>query len=482
MGLLERVNAQVAVARRRDSSGDPLSIDDWAAYFTFGGLAYPLIQTTMGGVDKERIPVTSIIAHETNVAVFSLVLARVQAFSQIAFQWTRFVGSQAGDLWGTPELKVLEKPWPGGHTAGLLARMEIDNCIAGNAYIVRPRKNRLARLRPDRVTIVLGSQTDAEEPSDAPDIEVAGYFYMPRSGRGRTFFPDEICHYAPMPDPVYQFLGMSWMTPAIREIQADTLATEHKARYFENAATPNLAIKFDPNVPIEHVRQFKALLEEDHAGAWNAYKTLYLGGGADPVPVGSNFQQLDFANTQGKGESRLAAAAGVPPSWVGFSEGLQGSSLNAGNFQSARRRFSDGTMWWLWMNAAGSLENVLNRPPGARLWFDPNVPFMRDDATDIAAIQEQQARVINMLVMQGFEPDSVVQSIVHNDFKRLKHTGMLSVQLQPPGQAPPGESASGSNGNGNGTVSSNNGTSSSGDGNSNGKVRGPNGTPSLYGA
>jgi intein/homing endonuclease len=265
VGLLEEANAELTartrrreiarrqvtsrrdVARRtqrrparRDDSADPLSIDDWAAYFTFGGLAYPLIQTTMGGVDKERIPVTAIVAEETNSAVFALILARLQAFSQVRFQWTRMKGSVPGDLWGTPDLKILETPWKNGSTAGLLARMEMDNSIAGNAYIARPRRDKLTRLRPDRVTIVLGSQTDADYPADAPDVEVAGYFYMPRSGRGQLFFPEQVAHFAPIPDPTFQFLGQSWLTPCITEVGADSLAIEHKFRFFENSAPESL--------------------------------------------------------------------------------------------------------------------------------------------------------------------------------------------------------------------------------------------------
>jgi phage portal protein BeeE len=357
----------------------------------------------------------------------------LQVFSQIRFQWTRFVGSQPSDLFGTQELAVLERPWPGGTTSDLLARMEVDVSLAGNAYVRRTRRDRLNVLRPEYVTIILGSQEDADHPADAADVEVAGYMYRSPSGPPLFLPPNQVAHYAPLPDPFFHFLGMSWITPVIREVQADSLATEHKARFFTNAATPNLAIKFDPSVPKDAILAFKELVEEDHAGAWNAYKTLYLGGGADPVVVGKDFRELDFAATQGKGESRLASAAGVPPSWVGFSEGLQGSALNAGNFNSARRRFSDGTMTHLWANAAASLQAIVTPPDsGASLWFDARVPFMREDAGDRAAIQQREAQTIAALIRDGFTPDSVIAAVNNNDWTLLKHTGLTSVQLQPP--------------------------------------------------
>lgn len=342
MGLPERVSARLARSGRVRNSADPLSWDQWQDYFGFGGLGSPFIQTTMGGLNREKVAASAVAAYKSSGPVFALVLARMQVFSQVRFQWTRFQGSQPGDLFGTPELSVLENPWPGGTTPDLLARMEMHDSLAGNAYVRRTRRDQLNVLRPDFVTIILGSQEDADHPADAADVEVAGYLYIPPGGRPQLFLPDEVAHFAPIPDPWFHFLGQSWITPVLRELQGDQAAVEHKFRYFENGATVNLAIKFDPAVSIDAVKAFRELLEEDHRGVANAFRTLYLGGGADPVPVGSTLKDMDYAVVQGRAESRLAAAAGVPPSWVGFSEGLQGSALNAGNFDSARRRFSDG--------------------------------------------------------------------------------------------------------------------------------------------
>jgi hypothetical protein len=128
----------------------------------------------------------------------------------------------------------------------------------------------------------------------------------------------------------------------------------------------------------------------------------------------------------------------VPPSWVAFCEGMQGSTLNAGNYDSARRRFADGTMAHLWANAAASLEPILTAPAGASLWYDARIPFMREDAGDLAEIQTQEASTIGELIRDGFIPDSVVAAVRNNDWSLLKHSGLTSVQLVPPssGQEP----------------------------------------------
>jgi phage portal protein BeeE len=449
VGFLERVAAEASPGRAARPSN--LSLEEYADLFSFDGVQYPLLRTTMGQLDEEQLAQTASMAYRMSGPVFALVVARLQVFSQIRFAWTRFQGGQPSDLFGTQALKVLERPWPGGTTSDLLARMEVDVSTAGTSFtrkIARRGTSRLARLKPEHVIVVLGSDEDADHPAEAGDVELLGFAYKPPMGEMVLLDASEVALFAPLPDPDRVFLGMSWVTPVLKELRADSAQTEHKLAFFRNSATPNLALKFDPSITIEQVREFKELFEEEHKGSWNAWKTLFLGGGADPVTVGSSLKDLDFSSVQGKAESRLASAAGVPPSWVGFSEGLQGSALNAGNFSAGRRRYGDGTMHHLWANAASSLEVLVPDPVGAKgasLWFDTSaVPFMREDAADAAQIQAQEAQTIVALVKDGFEAASVIDAVKNRDWTRLKHTGLLSVQLQPPNDGtspPPGQAA-----------------------------------------
>jgi hypothetical protein len=405
------------------------------------------VRTTMASLDEEQVTGSFNSIVKNSSPIWSLTLARLQVFSQARFQWTRPEGGVPGELFGTPELGILEKPWPGGTTADLLARMELDATGAGNSYTRRLRRtrfgeDRLVRLRPDWVIVIMGSREDADHPAEAADVELLGYAYVPHGDRADRMVlmePDEIGHYAPYPDPDAVLTGMSWITAAMKDVLGDNLQTDHKRAFLKNAATPNLVIKFDPTITIDAVKKFKSLFEAEHKGAWNAYKTLFLGGGADVTPVGADFKQLDFAITQGKAESRMASSAGVPPSWVGFSEGLQGSALNAGNFTAARRRFGDGTMQHLWANAATSLETIVTPPEGAQLWFATRgIPFLNMDAQDEADVQAKEAQTIVQLVRDGFTPESAIDAVKNHDFSRLVHTGLLSVQLQPPGITPNG--------------------------------------------
>lgn len=256
-----------------------------------------------------------------------------------------------------------------------------------------------------------------------------------------AFLPDEYVHFAPIPDPLATYRGMSWLTPILREIENDKSMVRYKSSYLSNAATPNLSVSLDKDVSLAAFNAFKAAMDSGHQGPDRAGKTLYLGGGADVKVIGAGLQEMDFKHVQGAGETRIAAAGGVPPVIVGLSEGL--SSATYSNYALARRRFADGTMHPLWQNVAGSFANIVPPPVSprsntsgtdVRLWYDSrDVPFLREDQKDAAEIQGRQASTINALIMAGFTPESAVAATSAEDWDLLQHTGLVSVQLLPPG-------------------------------------------------
>ena len=378
-------------------------------------------------------------AYHSNGPVFACMLARLMLFSEARFQFRRMTNGRPGDLFGTNALRILEQPWPSGTTGDLLGRIITDSDTAGNAFVAR-RGDQLKRLRPDWTTIVIGSNEDADVTAIDVDAEVIGYIYHPGGAASQRtpvpFLPSEVAHFAPIPDPLAAFRGMSWLTPVLREISADHAATDHKASFFRNGATPQVIVSFDKDVTPQQIEAFAAIMDQKHNGTSNAYKTLYLGGGADPHVVGKDLSQLDFKATQGAGETRIAAAAGMHPSVIGLSEGLQGASLNAGNFSAARRLTGDKTLRPLWRNVAGSLASIIDVPPGAELWYDDrDIPFLREDSKDQAEIAQVKAQTIETLIRSGYTPDSVVAAVEADDMGLLKHTGYYSVQLQLPGAA-----------------------------------------------
>jgi hypothetical protein len=400
------------------------------------GLPWGMHQTLTGNKEEIERTFPGLVAgaYRNNGALFSCVMTRFLLFSEARFQFQQMRAGRPGDLFGTPDLAILEHPWPSATTGDLLASQILDADFAGNGFAVR-RPGRIERLRPDWVSLVIGSPRPADEfnPWD-PDAQLLGITYLPggyeRGDEPMTFLASEISHFRPIPDPAARFRGMSWISPIIREIMGDSAAMAHKLAYFENGATPSLLVQSGISDKVkfqEHIERFR----KAHEGASKAYKTLHLMAGADATVVGSNLRQESFKETLGHGESRIAAAAGVHPALVGFSEGLQGSNLNDTVLRAAVKLTGNKTLRPLWRNLGGSLERIVPPLPGTRLWYDDrDIPFLAEDVKDAAEVLSRDAMSIRTLGDGGWLPDSVRDAIVSGDLRRLQHSGFLPVQVQ----------------------------------------------------
>jgi hypothetical protein len=162
-----------------------------------------------------------------------------------------------------------------------------------------------------------------------------------------------------------------------------------------------------------------------------------LASGASADKIGSDMKEVDFKKVQAAGENRIAVASGVSGIIVGLSEGMEAATL--ANYGQARRRDADVTLRPLWRNMAGSFSTIVDVPPGAELWYDGrDISFLQEDLKDEAEIQHKEAITIRQYVDAGFTPESAVAAVQSGDLNQLVHTGLFSVQLQPPGTSMPG--------------------------------------------
>ena len=422
--------------RTRDEPPGAARSLEWPWWFSFNSNQYPYgVSYTQPGQEREKIDPTYTgyvrASFRSSAIVFACMEVRRALFSEARFQFRQRRTGRPGQLFGTEELRVLERPWQHATTGDLLARAIQAVDLAGNFY-ARRVGDQLQLLRPDWVTIVFGSRSDPEHAGYAIDSEIVGYLYQPGgpgSGAEPVSIPvEQMCHFAPIPDPEARFRGMSWLTPLLRELQADNAMTEHKLQFFENAATPNLAVMLDVSDP-DRFQKWEDKIRAKFAGVSNAYETLVLGAGAQIVPVGTDLKQLDFKVTQGAGETRIAAAASVPPVIVGLSEGLEAATYS--NYALAMRRFADLTLRPLWRNIAGSLEHVIDVPGGAELWYDDrDIAALKDDIVSRAEVQAKQGAAAKLMFDAGYLPESIVEWLNADDITRLSHSGLTSVQTQ----------------------------------------------------
>jgi hypothetical protein len=361
-------------------------------------------------------------AHAGNSVVFSAFLIRMMLFSEARLCWQALDDKH---LFGNTDLSIFEHPWgPDSITGNLLARMEQDAGLAGNAYIwAPPGEGRLVRLRPDWTTII-SELVAVENGTGKPGYyrDKIGYWFEPPKGvtdQGKGFFVHaaEVCHWAPVPDPQADFRGMSWLTPIVREVASDDGLTQYKIRYLENSASPNLLIKYAAKLQDATVDKIRERMAARHGGVDNAFKTLVLDQGADVTVIGNSLAQMDFSNVSAAGTERILAASMVPGVLVGL-EPLRGAGKG---YLESMHKFADLWARPQWRSVCGALGQLVTVPAGNRLWFDTaDIAALQD-----AAMERGQTALVNMQAIltarqAGYTRESITVAVTSGDITKLQ--------------------------------------------------------------
>lgn len=433
------------IQRLRSRSDSPIRRSP--SLFTHLGQPYPFSvfpQTSMPGSPVEVSTANFEQIVRTLGSRSSIVSGAIQsrslALSQVSFRFrskrdqSRYFGTQA--------LEPLENPGPAMTTWGLLSRVEPDVAHHGNVYWRRLPDGRIKRLRPDWVSLLIGSN-ERPVPAEAPmaaDAELVGYVYKPGGPhseyRSQFLTPSEVMHWAPEPHPLSNFIGEAWLSKVWREVATDMQATDYASKFFDNAATANMVAKAPEGITTpDEFKEWVDAFDGAHKGLVNAWSTLYVQAGTDIQVVGSDLAKLAMEDLQGGFETRVSTASRVPSTVALYREGNKGSSMNGGNYGQIRRMWAD-----LWFQSyvqgfCASVANIVNVPSDAELTFDPDrILLLQEDHKDAADIRSADAQTLAALVTVGWEADAAVQYVRNGG--RLSdllgnHNGLPSVQQQP---------------------------------------------------
>jgi phage portal protein BeeE len=408
-----------------------------------------VLSSSYGSPDREPVlPQLAAAAQQANASsspVFSALLVRMALFSEARFQYQ---ARDDGHLFCNTSLAKLEEPFgPNSTTGNLLARMEQDVFLAGNAYIWdAPDEGRLVRLRPDWTTIV--SERVAVSGGGGYRRPIGYWWEPPKSvlDKGDGFMiPAEDCvHWAPIPDPQADFRGMSPLTPIARDIAGDDGMSTYKIRYLQNNASPNVYIKYAQKLQPSTIDAIRERMASRYGGPDNAGKSLILDQGADITLVGNSLSQMDFSNVAAVGAERILAACSVPGVLVGL-EPLRGAGRG---YQESMQKLANVWARPQWRSACGALSQIVDVPAGNRLWFD---------VSDIAALQDGEmergqaalvrAQALLALVQAGYTHESAIAAVDAMDLSQLKAGGIGTPASSQPvqhllPQAQPGATAS----------------------------------------
>lgn len=422
-GTLQRTAPPASTELRETSY--PLPLQAWMNLFSFNGHQYLAGQFQNAGSQYllgACGPVHAVLDRR----------ASVMGEARPAFQTIE--QGRPTTLFTTRALNPLLRPWAGGSFRTLAKICESDAAAAGNSYWIRSG-NGLIRLEADWVTIVVGEYLYEGLPVGR---ELLGYGVQKPGYKAVILEPGEVAHYAPGVTTDNPFRGESWLAAVASDASSDLELTRYKGSYLKNGGLPSLAVMYEPTLSQSALEQFVPKFAEMFTGSVNAGKVMHFLGGRDVKTIGASLNELAFKAVQGAGETRIAAAGGVPATVAMFSEGMEGSSLNAGNYTATRRLFGDAKIRPLLGSFFEAFSTIVPPPDGARLWYDDSgVSFFQEDVTDEANIRQLNAQTLKTLIEAGYEPDAARNAV--GAFPELagQHTGLTSVQLQPPTDGAP---------------------------------------------
>ncbi len=419
---------------RQSERGSGLSWNDYMD-LVFNGHTYQIGGASASAENVEA----SFTSHvdrigRTHGIVGAAVAARAFPMSQLRFHWSDTTRGSAtyGQLVDGPGLDELNRPATMTRPA-LLTLAEMHVSYAGSAYFTRKGGFRL--LRPDLVDAILIGPDDKKAVAEG-EATVVGWAHYER-GRDQpppTFGAEEVAAWSPEPDPKNWWRGQSWVTGVARDVALDRQAGTFVEKFLENSATPSMIVKPDARLTPDQIDEFRERYERVSEGTNNAGRTLWLGGGSDVTVVGSKIGELAVRELQGGSETRIAVRSRVPAPLLGIREGMQGSSLNAGNYGQTRRLFADS-----WFSPSADmllavLERLFRASPNRDLAYDTDrVLLLQEDRKDAADILVSKAGAIRQFVDAGFTPESAEKAVRTGNTAVLEHSGLVSVQLLPPG-------------------------------------------------
>ena len=383
---------------------------------------------TWGEDDKREKAGTQLVAqaqqaYETNGVVFACMLARIMLLSEVTFKLRSLTSKK---LYGTEDLRILEYPWENATAGELVARMEQDVSLAGNAFVAKVEDDELFRLPPAEVTII--SEEVTSSLTGATYKRPIGYDWDPKQGisslanynggrnpKAQHFTVDEIAHWSPIPDPLANFRGMSWLSPILREVYADTAMLSYKTMYLDRGQ-PVQAVKYAAKLQPATIDAVVERMMAKYGGVSNAWRPLIIDQGGDPM-MSAPLKDLDYRAVQAGGEHRICMAAGVPSTVVG----LQSAESNE-TFETAMRRFSDMYARWAWRTLCATLQKFVPNIParGVQLWYDTSdIAALQAAETERAQVTQVHAAATLTLVQAGFTRDSVLSAVASGDWSLL---------------------------------------------------------------
>ena len=241
-------------------------------------------------------------------------------------------------------------------------------------------------VNPNRVKMLLWLNPQTVEVISDPVKGITGYKQTVGS-QTRTYAPEQIIAFRNF-DPLDDLGGLSPLSVALNEINAELNAARFVSSFFANDARPAGLLTSDQPMQDGEIERVRTWWQKLFQGAENKWKTGIVGGGLRWQTI--TFPPTDLALSELRAEDRRAICAsfGVPAGLAGAWE-----STTYATAREQKASFYEDTLLPQMEYIAEMLNWSLLRPHypdlaarGARLAFDiDSITALRESATDKAA-------------------------------------------------------------------------------------------------
>lgn len=218
-----------------------------------------------------------------------------------------------------PLLQLLARPNPMQGGGRFFEALTGYLMISGNSYIERvgpgsgegrfakaPRE--LYALRPDRMTVVPGDQTNL----------VSRYEY--RAGGAVVPLPAPLVLHEKLFAPTQDWYGLSPLQVLARTVDTDNTAINWNYSLLKKGARPSGALVTSKSLRDDQFARLRAEIESDFTGAERAGFPMLLDGGLEWKEMGLSPKDMDWLESRKMSKSDVAMGYGVPSELIGLKE------------------------------------------------------------------------------------------------------------------------------------------------------------------
>ena len=220
-----------------------------------------------------------------------------------------------------PLIALLERPGFGQSLTTLLGSTILSLECAGNAYW-------LVHRRRDGLPAALQwyphyAVTPERGPSGTAET------YRLRVNGGEQVWPAaDVVHFRHGLDPRNDLLGLSPLTPVLREIVADTEASNWLAGLLRNSSVPGLLLLDRSGALTDEQRHALRRTLDERTGGDRRGSSLVVSGDVGVERLGTPPAEFGVVELRKAFEARVCAALGLPAVVVGFLSGIENATDN----------------------------------------------------------------------------------------------------------------------------------------------------------